>query len=357
MTYWAIVGNSSGQPPRFADDGFVAVPPEYAAHLVDVAGRFGVRPERLLAAIDLSPAMLERAQLELPKGAFFTLIERALTLTGEPGLGYSYGLSLKLSSHGPLGLLAMTSSTLREALHAAERFMQLRANELTLRIVEDGQQLALTFEHAVPSTLKLFFTEAFFVTLLSAGRTLTGRSLTGTVEMAFAEPPHFRRFSHLLPPDVRFGSSQNRLLFPREVLDLGVVTSDGVMARRVSRECEAELTALTDRMSFVARVRRELRAARGSLPSLEQAAERQRVSPRTFKRRLAAHGTTYRALVDELRRERAATLLSDGSHSVDQIAALLGYADKASFHRAFRRWFARTPDAYRRGARGEHDPS
>lgn len=326
----------------------MAVPAEYVAHLVDVSGRFGVRAELLLAGTGISPALLERAQPELPHGAFFTLAERALTLTGESGLGYYFGLSLKLSSHGLLGLLAMTSSTLRDALHAAERYMQLRASELTFSLEEVDDRLAVCFEYRVPASLHVFFTEAFFIMLLHLGRTLTGKSLTASCEMAFAEPPHFRRFAHLLPGSVQFGKAQNRLLLPLASLDLAVLTSDTVMARRVERECQAELRALSEHLPLVSRIRRDLRATRLTIPSLEQTAARRGVSTRTLKRRLAAQGVSYRQLVDELRRERAETLLRDPSRPLEQVATLLGYTDKASFHRAFRRWSASTPEAYRR---------
>ena len=347
MTYWATMGRISGQPRVPAADASSAVPSEYAAHLVDVVGRFGVRVDRLLQDSGIRPGMLEGASMVVPKGTFFSLVERALALTSEPGLGFYYGLSLKLSSHGPLGLLAMTSPTLRDALSAAERFMQLRATELTMRLEEVGDRVAVAFSHAVPAPLQVFFTESFFVTLLHVGRALTGRMLPGVCEHAYAEPAHFKRFAHLLPPHARFGRPENRLIFSAALLDEQVLTSDEVMARRVERECQAELAALDRRLSFVSKVRRDLRTARTGLPSLEQTAERRGVSDRTLKRKLAAQGTSYRALVEELRKERAVELLRDGTHAVGSVAALLGYADKASFHRAFRRWFGTTPAVFR----------
>jgi AraC-like DNA-binding protein len=112
-----------------------------------------------------------------------------------------------------------------------------------------------------------------------------------------------------------------------------------------------ELEALDQRLSFVSKVRRDLRAARGGLPSLEQTAERRGMSGRTLKRKLALQGTSYRALVEELLRERAVELVQGGTHPVEAIAEMLGYADKASFHRAFRRWFGTSPVAYREASR------
>jgi AraC-like DNA-binding protein len=160
----------------------------------------------------------------------------------------------------------------------------------------------------------------------------------------FPEPAHFKRFAHLLP-SVKFGADKNTLRIPLAVLDQAVVTSDGVMARRIERELMRELSQLDERATYLSRVRRQLRP--NDIPSLEELAERLDTSTRTLKRRLAAHGTTYRQLVEELRRERAAVLLRETDHSLTQIAEQLGYTDRASFHRAYRRWFKTTPGSAR----------
>ena len=72
-------------------------------------------------------------------------------------------------------------------------------------------------------------------------------------------------------------------------------------------------------------------------------AARMGVTSRTLQRKLAAEGTSYRAIVDRVRHQRSAELLADGTNSVVDIATTLGYSDDAHFIRAFRRWEGRTP--------------
>lgn len=315
---------------------------EYVARMVEVAGRFGVRPELLLKGTGVHASMLERGE-GVSRPTFFALVQRALTLTREPGLGFHYGLSLKLSAHGAPGLLAMTSGTLRDALAVAERFVHLRAVELDLSTSIQSDEVVLEFEHVVPVEMQVFAAESFLVSMLQMARTLVGHPIPARCAFRFAEPPHYKRFAHLLTPKVRFSSAKNELRVPIAVMNEAVVTSDGVTARRIERELQAELHALEQSASYLSRVRRQLRPTAGDLPSLEELASRLHTSTRTLKRKLAAHGTSYRQLVEELRRERAVTLLRDSDHSVARIAELLGYTDTASFHRAYKRWFNTTP--------------
>lgn len=71
------------------------------------------------------------------------------------------------------------------------------------------------------------------------------------------------------------------------------------------------------------------------------------MSVRTLNRTLAAEGTTYRALLDQLRHELATRHLADDRISIAEVAFLLGF----SFYRAFKRWTGRTPVEFRQDRR------
>ncbi len=72
------------------------------------------------------------------------------------------------------------------------------------------------------------------------------------------------------------------------------------------------------------------------------------MSPRTLKRQLAATGTTFQAVLDELRRDRALMLLDRAELTLDEVADRLGYSDTANFTRAFKRWTGQTRRSSRR---------
>jgi AraC-like DNA-binding protein len=79
---------------------------------------------------------------------------------------------------------------------------------------------------------------------------------------------------------------------------------------------------------------------------------------RTLNRRLEAHGTTFREILDTVRFDVARQLLTDSHISLDDVADTLGYASVSPFMRSFQRWAGTTPARWRRAAtHGGHGPS
>ena len=82
-------------------------------------------------------------------------------------------------------------------------------------------------------------------------------------------------------------------------------------------------------------------------PSLLSASESLGISPRTLQRRLSDMGLSYSKVIDEVRFIKARQLIIK-RHKLYVIATHLGYADAASFTRAFERWTGMSPLKYRK---------
>lgn len=80
---------------------------------------------------------------------------------------------------------------------------------------------------------------------------------------------------------------------------------------------------------------------------MERVARELGCSRQTLYRRLKAEGVTFEKLLDDLRRRLAPELVR--TVPVKQAAWRLGFADPASFSRAFKRWTGRSPSEARAG--------
>ncbi|MBK6512254.1 MAG: helix-turn-helix domain-containing protein, partial [Haliea sp.] len=64
---------------------------------------------------------------------------------------------------------------------------------------------------------------------------------------------------------------------------------------------------------------------------------------RTLRRHLQQEDTTYQALLDTVRRERASYYLHQTALSLQEISSRLGYQHLTAFNAAYKRWTGRTP--------------
>jgi AraC-like DNA-binding protein len=322
----------------------------HALQLAELVTRWGVTAEELFAGLGIDAEALADPRRRLPLSVMGRIAARAKALTGEPGLGFYLGLSMRVSSHGYLGFAAMASPTVRDALDLAVRFAPTRTDAIALRVHESGGKASIVIDELAPlGEARETIITSFIVGLHEIGAALTGRRIEDSADVAMPEPDHARRFRHLLGDRLRWGQPAHQLVFDAGFLDLPLVQADPVALRLAREQCERELDELGYDGHVAARVRAVLPDAAGGFRSIEAAAAALGMSTRTLKRRLAEEGTSFSAVLDEQRRERALLLLRSPEMSIEAVADGVGYSDVANFTRAFRRWTGTTPTSYRRG--------
>ena len=324
------------------------LPGAYVNELIELTARWHVRPEELLDGLPVTVTQLADPTTKVPLRVCEAIVARAFQLTHEPALAVHIGLQMRLSSHGFLGFAAMTAGSVREALDLAVRFASTRTSAIGLSLYIEGDTASLVIEEKTPlGTLRETLVIALLVGIWQLGRALTGKLLDGSGECAFGEPAYVRSLPY--HTRLRFDCPNHRLVFPASELAIPLVTADPVATRLAREQCERELAALVD-AGLPGRVRTAI-TSRAEAPSLPAIARELRMSPRTLKRKLAEHGTTFSAIRDDMRRQRALLLLDNRGLSVGEIAARLGYSELPNFTRAFRKWTGVTPIAYRERSR------
>jgi AraC-like DNA-binding protein len=169
------------------------------------------------------------------------------------------------------------------------------------------------------------------------------------LEVCFAHkaPAHAAVFESIFMVPVRFGCEHNAIAFPAKMLEHPLRGADPVLHGVLTRLADEELAALSDQSAFPTRVRKAIDAELEQGAALDVVAQRLRMSPNSLRSRLRQHGTTYSSLLDNLRREHAKRALRQTQLGISELAHSLGFAHPPAFHRAFRRWFGMTPNAFR----------
>ena len=157
--------------------------------------------------------------------------------------------------------------------------------------------------------------------------------------------PLFRVFG---TEDVELGAETTSLVLARETASLALPAFDPMLVAAAEQLASAALAfapraALAD--AVTARIEKLLPTG---APTAEAVAAAMKMSARTLQRRLEDEGVRFSALVDDVRERIARRLLRAPDLALGEIAARLGFADLATFSRAFKRWTGVPPGAFRR---------
>src|SRR6516225_5286610 len=95
------------------------VPAGLVLQLVELSKHWGVTPSEVLAGVGIDESELAEVHARVPLQTYLAVIDRARTLTREPGIGICWGLRMKLSAYGYLGFATMSAATLRGALETS----------------------------------------------------------------------------------------------------------------------------------------------------------------------------------------------------------------------------------------------
>lgn len=318
--------------------------------LARMAQEEGLDIEAVLAGSGIAVADLGNPKAEVEGTQEVKVVENLLRLGVDPSFAFRAGMRYRVSTFGIVGYALMNSDTVRDAAQLCGRFAKLMYGFCNVHIEEAGHEARAIFECNLRSpALRAFAVERDMAALAMIIRDLTGKRATlrqwHMVHKPRASEALYRTIIDGTP---EFGQPTNQWVFRRAFLASALPLANPLTHQQSVQECENLLVRRQSQSGFQGQVRAWLQERNGAMPSLEDAAARFDMPPRTLRRRLADEATTFRDVIEDVRRELAESLLREGRLSMQEIAARLGYGDANSFITAFKRWTGTTPAQFRR---------
>lgn len=317
--------------------------------MLNYAAAHGVSADDCLTGTGITPTMLQDSDALITPTQEMRLVENLmLALPDIPALGFELGMQYNVSTFGTWGFALRTSRNLREALERAIRYLPLSTAYCSfMSMTETDEFVVIADPSSIPTHLRQFLLERDLGTAVNLIHelNLAGRFIH-RLELVGPALPYHLRIETLLGVPVRFNAGRNALVMSAHDVTRSLPTFDEHLVRLLEDQC-AHLLASRKIGGLPGQVRQHLLGGLGLLASLDDVAHALNTSSRNLRRKLEAEGTSFRVLVEEARQQLATQLLSMTSMKLDEIALHLGYADTASFARAFRRWQGVAPGQFR----------
>lgn len=277
-------------------------------------------------------------------------LEHICTLVNDPLLAVRASLLIEPGDMGVLDYALGTASDLRSAIETQLRYSRLVSDVANPTWTIDEERAEYRFATHIP--MSDVAAEYGICSFLAACRTVWPAQSVEQLHVFFARPKpadtslYAQAFA---TAKLHFGAAHWGFTLPAKLLHLPMGRAEPKLHDVLKREMARALAELPKVSTFCERVRELLTIElRSGNPNVERIARLLHTSASTLARRLAAEGTSFSELLDDLRRQLALQYVASTNLDSTEIALLTGFSQAPAFHRAFRRWVGVTPSQYRR---------
>lgn len=307
---------------------------------------------------EVDPVLMEALRLpeaRVPPDLMAEVLQRLARHTGRPDLGVLMGSQIRIDRHPLMGQLLRSARHLGEGLALLQPYLPLLTPNFHLHVRHRPDTLVLEWQlhgRLVPHHRTTALECIAAATAVSLRGLFPRERLPLHVTLPVGPACQASALSGL--PDVTVTCRLERPGEPMEVAlpawaaDLPLPPRPSASPHDPQGDCHLGLTQLTALMTWRDWVAYLLGRVTDHQPGLPEVAALLAMAPRTLARHLAREGTTFRALSNAIRHERARSLLQRPAAKVSDIARVLGYTDSANFTRAFRSAEGCSPVEYRR---------
>lgn len=314
----------------------------------EVLKEFGVDLEITLMNAGLAPDIFSDPGNIITISELGALVTECVRATHCGEFGLRVGMKNDATNAGLAGLAAVNAETVADALCVISDYLKLSQTSFAIRVkrsvesaiasvvllnpdMESGNQVA---EGATASLVR------FMREILEPGWN------PEQVLLVRSRPANPRVFDKFFRAPIQFNSTECGIVLGSNTLQKSLLNRNEKYFEVLISELKSSESRALD--AFVTELKLVMhRQLADGLLTLERTAAAFNCAGRTFARRLADKGLLFSTLAEEVKYEKARSLLR-GDAKISEITAILGYSEAGTFTRSFKRWSGETPKAWRK---------
>jgi len=314
----------------------------------------GVSLDEIASGQGLDPARLRDPDDRITFRQYVDLLDAAALASDDDCLGLHLGMEQSIQVTGVVGYVIQSAPDVRMQLTHSLRYFSLHQDGASISLDTEGEVATLKYQVFDPQVvLHRHDSEQTVAICVNQSRVLTGLRNLAPRSVHFVHPAPApaseRELKRFFGCPVLFSQPFDGMQCSSSVLSTPVRSADPALHGILTTFADERLARQNDSHSFTGQVRRMIvNGLSSGRVAIEDVARQLSVSPRALQRHLSEEGHRFNALVDSTRREMAVEYMRNARISLTDTAFLVGYSDLTAFHRAFRRWFSKTPVEYLR---------
>ncbi len=308
----------------------------------------GHDPAPLFREAGIDPDLINKPDARLKVTNVDHLWHLAAERLDDPCFGVKMAPHWHPSRMGALGYAWLVSTSLRTAIDRLVRYMHVVSEAIDLKTSNTPRGLTISLQ-IDPSVNKLPQQETVpLAILMHMCRYNYGEELTAVnVSLAREEPDCSRIISDFFKSPVTYNAKTSSITFAVKNVDKKLVTANRKLALMHDDLLMRYLIEIK-KGDFIEQIKSIII---DNLPdghvTDQLVAKELNLSERSLQRKLKEKGTTFRTVLDEVRKMIAIQYIKDPANRMSDITFLIGFSEQSAFSRAFKKWTGISPLKYR----------
>ena len=321
--------------------------------LLNYASLIGIDEPTVSSACDVDLSGYRLNEARIPVHTFHTIWLFILNRSGDPNFGLHFGEhSYNLLSRHLLFAMMANCSNVEQAIRKNFQYHNLIMDIVRPRIEIKNSVAYLTWEMGHPAlTPERHLSESVMAMFVSILQFLTADEfMLAEVRFTHHRPQNTVEHERIFRAPMLFSQKKDKLVVSRDCLNDPILLANSKTMEGLEQLVQKALHRAYAPNSWKEKVAQVLFKAliQEKRTDIESVARDLAVTTRNLQLKLKDEDTSFRILLDEVRKEIAISYLKDMNDSICQIALLLGFADQSAFHHAFKRWTGKSPGVYRK---------
>ena len=309
----------------------------------------GIDPKPFFNQAGLDPSLLGDGNARYPLMKTYKLWQ-SLESLDDPFIGIKVGQNWCSTSFHALGFSWLASTTLLDAFSRLCRYGKLVNNAFNSEIRKENQHyiLAATFEDE-EKHIHTFSADAIHSALLKMSRAICGENFS-PLEVHFRRKPNLatQKLATMFRCEIKYNCAAAHWLIDRYEMEKSLPGGNPELAHFNENLAQKALNrVIKSDIGMQVKLLVSENLPTGEIDE-ERIADKLGMSIRSLQRKLNAEDLSFSAIVNQVRHDLAIHYIEQKHISINEISYLLGYAEQASFTRAFKKWTGKSPTTFRK---------
>lgn len=312
---------------------------------------YGKDPLDILDKVGLLPSMIREPNLLIDHDKYINLLELASVICHDECFGLKLGGKQNIQTIGLIGLYMSKQRDILKALLISQKYIYTHAESFVFQVNEVSdllcelevlRQNAQNIDRPQKSQLSICLICNILKDLISP----TWRP----EKVKLKQNPSAKSqqiFKEILGCPIEFQSKKNAIYFSTDYLNYKPCYLDENFKNKIivqQLKSKGSNTLQDDVFLIESVIKMLLPTAECSIANVGLCLGQH---PKKIQRQLTAQNTTYRDLLEDVRKNEAIRIIKAENLSLTEVALQLGYAELSIFSRQFKSWFGVPPTAWK----------